>query len=115
VGNATSAEFGTVLGYEAEIVPLQNPYALKAGDVLRVRCLVLGKPLANYVVLAGGRRQDSDKRLDAQRLMTDTEGVAAVKLAGAGDYYVKFVHMQEVDGPEANYESRWATLTFGVR
>jgi hypothetical protein len=115
VGDATSAEYGTVLGYEAEIVPLANPYALKAGDVLRVRCLVLGKPLPNYVVFAGGRRQASDKRLDAQRLMTDAEGVAAVKLAAAGDYYVKFVHMQEVEGPEANYESRWATLTFGVR
>ena len=38
-----------------------------------------------------------------------------MKLAAAGDYYVKFVHMQEVDGPDANYESRWATLTFGVR
>jgi len=115
VGGATSPEFGTVLGYEAEIVPLQNPYALKAGDVLTVRCLVLGKPLPNYVVLAGGRRAGSEKRLDAQRLMTDAEGVAAVKLAAAGEYYVKFVHMQEVDGPEANYESRWATLTFGVR
>jgi hypothetical protein len=115
VGDATTAEFGTVLGYEAEIVPLQNPYALKVGGVLRVRCLVLGKPLANYVVLVGGRRADSEKRLDAQRLMTDAEGVAALKLAAAGDYYVKFVHMQEVDGPEANYESRWATLTFGVR
>ena len=63
MGAATSAEFGVVLGYEAEIVPLQNPYALKAGDVLKVRCLVLGKPLTNYVVLAGGRRADGEKRL----------------------------------------------------
>jgi hypothetical protein len=53
--------------------------------------------------------------LAAQRLLTDGDGVAVVKLAAAGRYYVKFVHMEEVDGADANYESRWATLTFEVR
>jgi uncharacterized GH25 family protein len=114
VGEARSGDFAAVLGYEAEIVPLDNPYSLKPGATLRVRCLLLGKPLPNYVVRAGGRRAASEKRLDAQRLMTDAEGVVVVKLTAAGDYYVTFVHMREVEGPEANYESRWATLTFAV-
>jgi|WetSurMetagenome_2_1015567.scaffolds.fasta_scaffold77681_2 hypothetical protein len=115
VGEQRSGEFGTVLGYEAEIVPLENPFSLKPGASLRVRCLVLGQPLAKAVVLAGGRRLDSDQRLTAQRLVTDADGIAVVRLQSAGDYYVKFVHMREVNEPDANYESRWATLTFGVR
>jgi uncharacterized GH25 family protein len=114
VGDARSGDFASVLGYEAEIVPLDNPYSLKPGDTLRVRCLLLGTPLPNYVVFAGGRRVASEKRLDSQRLMTDADGVVAVKVTAEGDYFVKFVHMREVDGPEANYESRWATLTFGI-
>jgi hypothetical protein len=114
VGDARSADFGTALGYEAEIIPLENPYALKPGDTLRVRCVVLGAPLANYIVLAGGRRAGSDQRIAVQRVVTDAEGVAAITLTHAGDWYIKFVHMREVQTPDANYESRWATLTFGV-
>jgi uncharacterized GH25 family protein len=115
VGDTRTPEFAAVLAYEAEIVPLENPFQLKPGGALRVRCLVTGQPFANAVVLAGGRRLDSDQRLAAQRLVTDADGVAVVKLQAAGDYYVKFVHMREVEGPDANYESRWATLTFGIR
>lgn len=115
VGEATSNDYATVLGYEAEIVPMANPYALTVGDLLPVQCLVQGKPLANYVVFAGGRRESGTERLAVQRLTTDAQGVARVRVSAAGAWYVKFVHMQAVEAPDANYESRWATLTFGVR
>ena len=55
VGAVRSNVFNTPLGYPAEIVPLQNPYALEVGSELRVRCLVDGKPVANQAVIAGGR------------------------------------------------------------
>ena len=72
VGDTPSNDYGAVLGYEAEIIPLANPYALRVGDTLPVRCLVQGKPLVKYVVLAGGRRQNGVDRLIAQRLTTDS-------------------------------------------
>jgi uncharacterized GH25 family protein len=49
------------------------------------------------------------------RLVTDTEGAIRVRLTSAGAWYVKAVHMREVADAEANYESRWSTMTWGVR
>jgi uncharacterized GH25 family protein len=102
------------LGHAAEIVPDQHPYRLKPGDELSVRCLVDSKPWAGRVVFAGGREGTTDRRLPQQRLVTDGEGRARVRLGAAGVWYVKFVAMREVDEAEVNYESLWATLRFAV-
>jgi uncharacterized GH25 family protein len=114
VGDTPSESHGTVLGYAAEIVPEQNPYRLKAGDDLVVRCLVDGKPWAAKPVFAGGRRGSTDQRLPPQRLVTDADGRAKIRLTESGVWYVKFVAMAEVTDAEANYESKWSTLSFAV-
>ena len=115
VGETHSASHAVALGYEAEIVPLENPYAKRPGDTLRVQCLVRSKPLASYSVFAGGRKAGGEVRIAVQRLTTGEDGVVGVRLTDAGTWYVKFVAMEEVTEPEANYVSLWATLTFAVR
>jgi hypothetical protein len=110
VGEARSGGFGAVLGYPAEIVPLENPYAVGRGASLRVRCLVDGRPIANQTVLwggGGGGTQWSTR--------TDSGGVAEVTLDSGGKWYVKFVHMVQATRPGVDYESKWATLTFETR
>ena len=114
VGSVTDEGYATVLGYAAEIVPEANPYRLKPGDTLAVRCLVDGKPWAGKVVFAGGRRGATATRIAQQRLVTDGQGRARVRLTDAGAWYVKFVAMTEVSEAEANYESKWSTLSFAV-
>jgi uncharacterized GH25 family protein len=114
VGEARTDGFATPLGYPAEIVPVDNPYALGPGRVLRVRGLVGGKPLAGLSLLAGGRTR-AGARIRAQELRTDAEGVASVRLTRRGRWYVKFVRMTPVAGARDEYESHWATLTFEVR
>ncbi len=113
VGNAQSAGFDEVLGYPAELVPLENPYTLRAGSTLRVRALVDGKAVADQYVLAGGR--SAKGRIEARGVRTDADGVARIRLRSAGVWYVKFIHMVPVQNDSVNYESKWATLTFGVR
>lgn len=95
-------------------MPLDNPYALKAGGTLRLRCLVDGKPTAGLAVLAGGRRSDGS-RLKRLEVTSDADGVAAVPIGARGHWYVKFIHIAKVDEADADYESKWATLTFEVR
>src|SRR5690242_1071130 len=91
VGERRSNHFNTVLGYPAEIVPLENPYTLDRGRPLRVRCLVEGRPVSNQTVLWGG---DAGDRALAQRsTRTGPDGVAELTLDTAGRWYVKFVHM----------------------
>jgi hypothetical protein len=109
VGQRRSDGFSVALGYAAEIVPLENPYALGRGAALRVRCLVDGRPVANLMVLWGGEGA-------AERsTRTDSGGVAQVLPDAAGRWYVKFVHMVRATEPGLDYESKWATLTFEIR
>ncbi len=116
VGEKRTADFSVVFGYEAEIVPLSNPFSKRVGETLGFRCLLKGHPLALYPVLAGGRAPGAgDVRLPQQRLSTDADGVVRVELTAPGQWYVKFVHMTEIDEPEANHESRWATVSFEIR
>ena len=114
VGAKRTGDFSTVLGYPAELVPLQNPYSLGVGSTLRVRALVDGKAAANQLVVSGGRTP-SGARLRESRVRTDAAGVARIRLTSRGQWYVKFISMVPFAGPEKiDYESKWATLTFEI-
>jgi hypothetical protein len=113
VGTPRSEDFNAVLGYPAEIMLLENPYAVGRDTPLRVRCLVDGRPVANQMVLWGGEQRG---RTLAQRgTRTGSDGVAVLTLDAAGRWYVKFVHMVRATERGLDYESKWATLTFETR
>ncbi len=114
VGTQRTNGFATALGYPAELVPLDNPYALGRGDTLRVRCLVDGRPVADQAVLSGGRTR-TGVRIQVRELRTNADGVAALPLTARGRWYLKFVRMVPVSDEGVDYESKWATLTFEVR
>jgi uncharacterized GH25 family protein len=113
VGTARSDHYATVLGYPAEIVPMENPYALSSGSTLRVKTLVDGKPAANQYVLYGGVTPD-EANVEPKSVRSNAEGVATIPLT-AGTWYIKFINMTRVRGDSADYESKWASLTFQVR
>lgn len=113
VGTAHSGNWATPLGYAAEIVPLESPYAIRRGATLRVRCLLEGQPAANITVIAGGRTRTGARHKEL-RVRTDADGVAAIPLAAAGKWYIKFVNARpSTEG--VDYASQWATLTFELR
>jgi len=115
VGEARSDHYATALGYPAEIVPVNNPYSLKVGGALRFKTLVDGKPAANQYVLYGGRTA-SGGRIEMKNLRSGADGSAEIRLTTAGTWYIKFINMTKLaNDPEANYESKWATLTFAVK
>jgi hypothetical protein len=118
VGEARTASFGATLGYPAELVALDNPYELaKGAHVLRVKALVDGAPIANQVVLAGGRTPNGG-RLAIQTSRTNSDGVVSIDVAKRGVWYVKFIRMVPIPASardSVDYESKWATLTFAIR
>lgn len=115
VGDGRAGAVDTVLGYPAELVPLVDPYTLKAGDSLPLRALVDGRPVASQYVLAGGRTPDG-RRQKVQALRSDADGIVRVVVASPGQWYVKFIHMVRLSGDAAaDYESKWASLTFELR
>ena len=117
VGDVRSANIGVTLGYPAELVPMDNPYALRPGGVLRVRALVDGRPVSNQVLLAGGHTANG-KPIRQATVRTDGNGLARVTLGTPGVWYVKFIDMRRITAgarDSVDYESKWATLTFAVR
>lgn len=113
VGERVSSRVDAVLGYPAEVVPLDNPYASSVGDVVRFRILVDGAPVAGQLVLAGGAR--GTHVIDEREGRSDRDGIVRFTLDEPGVWYVKFINMRKVDAEGLDYESKWATLTFEVR
>lgn len=114
VGDARSDHYATVLGYPAEIVPMENPYSIKSGASLRVKTLVDGKATANQLVVYGGLTAN-ETGIEAKSVRSNSEGVATIPLSVAGTWYIKFINMSRVQRDTVDYESKWATLTFQVR
>jgi len=114
IGNDRSDGYAAVLGYPAELIPLDNPYSVKPGGTLRVRALVNGTAAAGLALLAGGRTP-GNARLPSQSVRTGPDGVATIRLPRPGHYYVKFISMERVVGGVTDYVSNWATMTFQIR
>ena len=115
VGATPGAAFGTVLGYPAELVPMENPYAMRVGATLPVRVLVDGKPVANQFIQYGGLTEKGG-RVAQRNVRSDAAGVVRIPLDRTGTYYVKFISMTRLtDDAEANHSSKWGSLTFGVK
>jgi hypothetical protein len=114
VGQDRSDHYATVMGYPAELVPMENPYSLSAGGTLRVRTLVDGKPAGNQYVLYGGRTENDDG-IEQKSTRSNAEGIASIPVSQGGTWYVKFINMVPVKGDSVTHESKWATITFQVR
>jgi len=99
------------LGLTLELVADENPSVLQPGQELSVRLLYEGNPLSAALVVAMNR-DEPDKRLAAR---SDSDGRATFRLARAGPWLIKAVHMVPAP-PEtrADWESLWASLTFEV-
>ena len=112
VGDVLSEEYKQPFNYPVEIIPQQNPYSLKVGDELVVLCTKDSHPIANQFVMVGW--QSRDGKVHGQQVRTDADGLARVKLVGAGKWYVKMINMTPLSELDLNYESKWASLTFEI-
>jgi hypothetical protein len=140
VGNSTSEDWNTNLGYPIEFMPLENPYKTHAGHSISFQLLSQGKPLANQLVLAGSQTKEStqnkehthengeththeDEKKDSSpghthenqvEIRTDEFGVLSLDLPHEGVYHLRTIEMIEVADSEITHESNWATITFAV-
>lgn len=113
VGDKLTDDYKKPLNYPVEIIPQQNPYSLKVGDVITVLCMLDGRPIANQFVLAGWESRVG--KLHTFSTRSDSKGFARIKLSAPGMWYVKFLHMTQLSDPNLNYESKWANLTFEIK
>ena len=118
VGEKRSDGYKANLGYPIEIVPQQNPYELKAGDVLSVQVLRDGKPVASRFVYASyagyHSHDDQGGQVAAVKTRTAAAGMAKINLEKSGQWYIRLIHMVASGRKDVDFESNWATLTFEV-
>ncbi len=114
VGDNPTNHYQQKLGYPVEFIPLQNPYALKAGDEITFQLLAEGKPLPNQTVHCSYRSPTHDNKQE-NMMRTNAKGEVTFTLNEAGQWYVASIHMVTSNQPGIDYISEWATLTFGVR
>jgi hypothetical protein len=133
VGSERTDDWQTELGYPIEFVPLSNPYDLHRGDSLSVRLLLRGEPLAGQLVIVDseaaddghdhgaedhehdhGEGAENHTHTDGSQLRTDASGILTFPITNDGSWFIRTIHMTEIEEEGLTHESNWATLTFGV-
>ncbi|MBN1826555.1 MAG: DUF4198 domain-containing protein [Candidatus Eisenbacteria bacterium] len=99
-----SPAMGRPLTRWLEIVPLDDPTALRSGDSLGARVVLDGKPLAGLEVRSGGERIGA----------TDAEGRITIPLAFPGICLIETEHVEPVESEKTDKVVRAATLVVVV-
>ena len=117
--------FQRVLGHPLEFVPLSDPSALRTGDTLRVRLVLLGKPVAAAQLHAGSVPSGATALIDTAaarraaardaKSVTDANGVAFVVVTQPGTWNIRTLQIvPAAKGSGADWDVHWATLVFSV-
>ncbi|MEM9338883.1 MAG: DUF4198 domain-containing protein [Bacteroidota bacterium] len=129
VGDERTNDYQTELGYPIEFIPLKNPYTIHPDDSLPVKLVFNGQPLANQLVYVGnkaaskhthnGHTHSHDEKTDhkhdeLRQFRTDEQGLFNVPISSEGIWYIRTIHLVEVEEEGLTHESNWATITFAV-
>ena len=111
-GSATSDTYSIIVGHRLELVPLNNPFAIKLGDSLRVRVHFDGKPVSGVKVERGDGLTPIEEK-DISRYVTDEQGIAAVPIVKEGPQLLVVDYLQPSTHPDlAARDLSNATLSF---
>ncbi|MFQ5817767.1 MAG: DUF4198 domain-containing protein [Terriglobia bacterium] len=113
-GEPADENFRQPVGYRVELVPLESPCRLRAGNLLPVQVLFDSAPLPGVYVGAGYTGVHGHNY--PVWVKTDAAGRAHIPLERSGTWFVRVLHMiPAADIPGADWESFFSTLTFSVR
>jgi uncharacterized GH25 family protein len=94
-----------------EFIPLQHPYQIKKGQQLKFKLLLFKEPLKSALVKVWHKAKG---KVNKDEFTTDEEGNIKFTPTLSGRYMVSAVTMQRIDtSSSTNWQSYWATLTWG--
>ena len=99
-----------VVGQKLEILLLQNPYRLDAGDDLEVQVLFDGKPLRDQLVRAFNG--DGMRLVSKSKARTNARGIARFNLGKEGFWLIRLVYLMPCPDPDVDWESYWTSYSF---
>jgi len=107
-GKTADEIFKKTCALPLEIVPEKNPYALKAGEMMRFKILLNGKPLFGARVKVWNRK---DNRTTLQNIYTEKDGIIETRVSNGGSWMVSVVYLTM---EAQDYKSYWSGLVFGL-
>ena len=111
VGDKPDDTFKKQVGFRYEIVPAQNPYALKTGDYLQCKVLFEGKPAPHALVKVWSKVNSTTF---LQNIYTEKDGMLRFPISTSGEWMVSSVKMIKSETAGAEHHSLWASLVFGI-
>jgi uncharacterized GH25 family protein len=111
VGEKKDDTFRKMIGLRYEIVPDQNPYALKTGDYLQCKVFFEGKPAPHTLVKVWSKIKDTTF---LQNIYTEKDGSIRFPISTSGEWMVSSVRMIKSEREGADYHSLWTSLVFGI-
>ena len=110
--NMPDAIYAQQTGQQLEILPLNNPLLLVAGEALRVQINFENKPLSGALVKAWHKRSGQTVII---RTTTIADGTTSINLPYTGAWMVSVVHMVAAKGiKDIDWDSLWGNLSFVV-
>ncbi len=111
VGEKKDDTHKKVNGFPVEILPLENPYALKIGDPIHFKILFDGKPVFGVRVKVWNR---FDNRTTIQNIYTEKNGTLETRVSSPGPWMVSVVRMVPSKQSGADWQSYRGSLVFGI-
>lgn len=112
VGDKVDDGYKKSTGLPLEIFVEQNPATLKVGNKVSFKLMFEGKPLFGARVSVWNRHNNRTTR---QPIFTQQDGRIETHISNPGPWMVSVVKMVPSKDPKADWESYWASLTFGVK
>ena len=102
-------------GQKIELIPLDNPYSIKAGSEISVRLLYDGQPLAGARVMGTYDTFSKEHDVYAHTVETNNEGIVRMPIDQPGLWMIRANHMIPLNGdPKADWQSYWTNISFYV-
>lgn len=111
VGDVITDTVSKPIGQTLEIVPTINPYLLKADEPLRARIWFHGRPLVGASVVLESL---GPQAIHGTPIVSDKDGLVTFQHPGAGAWKINVVWSYPITDPRADYETIFASLTFGM-
>lgn len=109
---AADKTYATRTGQRLEIVPSNDPLAMKPGDALGLQVWFDDKPLAGALLKAWNRQSGQTLIIRAK---TSVDGKATFNLPYAGGWMISVVHMVPAKGAkDIDWDSLWGNLSFNL-
>lgn len=111
-GEKTDNTFRKEVSIPLDIIPVKNPYDLKIGDPVQFRIQHEGKALFGAKVRVWNFYNN---RTTVQNIYSQQDGMISTHISNGGAWMVSVVKAVPSQNAEADWNTHWTSLVFGVK